>query len=217
MLSSAVLQIIAIVTMVIDHVGCYFFPEQLWLRAIGRMAFPIFAFLLVEGFKHTRSFPKYFARILVTAIVAQFAIAFLDKWSNYNVLFSFCFSLIALLCIEYGGFFIVAIPLLVLAAGAVNCSYGIWGVLLVLGFYCVDGLFRDKFFTKIALNLAVLTAITLLMINEYAWPVQIFAIFASVPIALYSGKKGRRLPRIFGYVFYPAHLFIIVLIRLLFL
>lgn len=217
MLSSAVLQIIAIITMAIDHVGCYLFPDQLWLRAIGRIAFPIFAFLLVEGFKHTRSLPKYFARILITAIITQFAIAGLDTWSKYNVLFSFCLSLIALLCAEYGGFFIVVIPLLVLAAGAINCDYGTLGVLLVLGFYYIDRLSRGKMFTKITLNLAVLTSITLLMVNEYSWPpVQVFAIFASVPIALYSGKKGRRLPRIFGYVFYPAHLFMILLIRLLF-
>ena len=71
MFTSAVLQWIAVITMLIDHVGYYLLNDFEPFRMIGRLAMPLFIFMLVEGFKKTSSRPRYFARIFVTALIAE--------------------------------------------------------------------------------------------------------------------------------------------------
>ena len=220
MISSAVLQIIAIVTMVIDHIGYYLLPDCIILRIIGRLAFPIFAFMLVEGFRHTRSRHRYFARLVIAAAISQALIYLLSYLYNYyyghNVIFTLAFAFITLMCAEQGGFYLVAVPLLILAAGALECEYGVYGVVLVLGYYYANRLFANRIILRIMAYLIVLVATMSSLALDNNWIIQIFGIFAIAPIALYSGKKGRRLPRLFGYVFYPAHLAVFLLIKLLF-
>ena len=220
MISAAALQILAIVTMTIDHIGYYLLPDCLPLRIIGRLAFPIFAFMLVEGFKHTHSRQKYFLRLLITAIISQifvYLFAFRFGYSYpHNVVFSLTFALVTLICAEQGGFYIVAIPLLVLAVGAFECEYGIHGILLVLGIYYADRVFANNRFLRVAAQFIVLVATMSSLTMESGWVVQLYSLAAIVPIALYSGKKGRRLPRLFGYIYYPAHLAVFFLIKLLF-
>ena len=70
-LSRDVLKLIAILSMLIDHVGKLFFPNILFLQIVGRLAFPIFAFFIAEGFYYTRNKVKYFFTILVFAVIAQ--------------------------------------------------------------------------------------------------------------------------------------------------
>ena len=220
MVSAAVLQILAIVAMTIDHIGYYLLPSCLPLRAIGRIAFPIFAFMLVEGFRHTRSRQKYFLRLLITAVISQVIIYLFAFRFGYayphNVVFSLAFALIALVCAEQGGFYLVAVPLLVLTAGAFECEYGIHGVLLALGIYYADRIFANNRFLRVMAQSIVLVATMCSQTLETGWVVQIYSLAAIAPIALYSGKKGRRLPRLFGYIYYPAHLAVLFLIKLLF-
>ena len=217
MISSAVLQIIAIVTMTIDHIGYYLVPGCWPLRAVGRLAFPIFAFMFVEGFKHTHSRPKYYLRLLTTAAIAQVLIfVFATRFGysgGHNVLFTFAFSFIMLLCAELGGFCLVGIPLLILAAGAFECEYGLYGSLMILGFYYADKIFKEKRFLRVMAQATVLVAAMSSQALETGWLVQFYSFFAIIPIALYSGKKGRRLPRLFGYVYYPAHIAVFLLIK----
>ena len=64
-LDGTALKVIALVSMVFDHVGDNFFPDQVWMRVIGRIAMPIFAFCIAEGFSHTRDKTKYLLRMLL--------------------------------------------------------------------------------------------------------------------------------------------------------
>lgn len=70
-LNSFQIKLIAIITMVIDHAGMIFFPRIIVFRIIGRIAFPLFAFFIAEGFRHTRSVKKYLFRLLLCAVLFQ--------------------------------------------------------------------------------------------------------------------------------------------------
>ena len=220
MLSSAALQIIAILTMTVDHLGFYLFPNCEIFRIIGRIAFPLFAFLLAEGFMHTRSRSAYFYRILLAAVITQPLCYISDGVTQttyaHNVLFTLDFAFVALMMAERGGYFLIGVPLIALLASALNCEYGVFGVLLVVGFYYARKIFTNNRIIRLMAQACILAAMMLSLADYDSWGVQKWALLAIVPIALYSGKKGRRLPRCFTYVYYPAHLLVLVILRLVF-
>ena len=219
-MTSAALQIIAMVCMVIDHVGLYFLDSPDWMRAIGRIAMPIFAMGVVEGFIHTKSRPKYFARLTVCAILADIPHCLLCQEMGFsmshNVLFSFLLGFIAMFCLEKKGYWWILTPFLVAAASGLKIDYGFPVVLMMMLFYwCRKKLKKRKelYYPALAASLALTMGIRTAMIS---WMMQLWAIAAFIPLALYNGKKGHRLPKYAGYIFFPAHLLIIWLIRLAF-
>jgi len=200
------LKIIAAITMLIDHVGCIFFPQYLFLRIIGRISFPIFAFLIVEGFMHTRDVKKYIFRMLVFALITEvpFDFAFFGtvNWGHQNVLITFSLALLALYIDRFynrkAG--IVAAFALALLAEFIGSDYGMFGVMVVMIFYWN----YDRFYNKLIFGIASLT----LLVSSY----QIFDVLAMIPIGLYNGKKGIGV-KYFFYVFYPGHLLVLYLIH----
>src|SRR4030065_495614 len=82
------LKIIGIVTMAIDHIGLILYPEVILLRVIGRLAFPIFAWYLVQGYMHTSSLKKYALRLGIFAVAIQAPYYFVTHLSNLNILFT---------------------------------------------------------------------------------------------------------------------------------
>jgi hypothetical protein len=219
MISSAVLQIIALITMTVDHIGLYFFSDIDAFRIVGRLAFPLFAFLLVEGFKHTRSRKKYFWRIVLAGIVAEFPNYLLAIISNvdysHNVMFTLAFALTTLCLAERGGWSLVAVPIIALVAGVLNCDYGTFGVLLILGFYYADRIFAKNRIVRLLADGLVLSAMMMSLTQYEKWGILNYGMLGIIPIMFYSGKKGRRLPGKFSYIYYPAHLLVILLVKLM--
>ena len=220
MFSSIVLQIIAMVCMLIDHVGAYLCGDFWPMRLIGRLAMPIFVFGLAQGFIHSSSRLKYFARIAITAVVTQIVLYFLDRHAGfvpgYNILFNFMVTFLVLLCAEKGKLLIFLIPVLCGLSEAAHLDYG-WVVpAMALGFYLTLRFLKDHKIAFCSGLAATLILTNVLMFMLHGWPIQLFAIAAIVPLALYDGKKGKRLPKYAGYIFYPAHLAVILVIRLLF-
>lgn len=150
------LKIIACLTMLIDHVGYTFFPQALWLRMIGRLAFPLFAWYVAAGFRRTHSRWRYMARLAGWGILSQvpFALLFhnatpripLSFVEGTNVLFTFFFAVLGLqliaLCkkshwsIQAASW--LGAALLAAAAQKANTDYGAYGVVIVLLFYFLD-------------------------------------------------------------------------------
>ncbi|MDD3139652.1 MAG: TraX family protein [Lachnospiraceae bacterium] len=200
----------AIITMAIDHVGAVFFPQYIILRIIGRLAFPIFCFLLVEGFYHTRDVHKYMLRLGIFAFVSEipFDLAFFGtfiEFTHQNVFFTLFLGLLALYLLNTKMLLVtktVGVFLLMFLAELLHTDYGAIGILMILVFYS----FREKLIIKSA----SIGIINMLLVGG----VQAYATFSVIPILLYNGRRGYNLKYIF-YAFYPVHLIIIFIVSLL--
>ena len=229
-LDGGTLKSIAAALMLTDHVGAILLPEVPVLRCVGRLAFPIFAFFIAEGYAHTRDFGRYFRRLAILAVVSEIPFnlengAVFDL-TRQNVLFTFCLALLTLRGLEAlgreRGFGRWAGCGLVLAAGfaageLLRTDYGGWGVVTVALLY----LCRDGKYAKLWLLLAM-AAVNGLGMGSLTMPVfggempiQIFAVAALPVIWLYNGQAGPKGLRRAFYVFYPAHLLVLEGIRTL--
>ena len=229
-LDGGALKGIAAALMLTDHVGAILLPEVPVLRCVGRLAFPIFAFFIAEGYAHTRNFGRYFRRLAILAVVSEIPFnlengAVFDL-TRQNVLFTFCLALLTLRGLEAlgreWGFGRWAGCGLVLAASfaageLLRTDYGGWGVVTVALLY----LCRDGKYAKLWLLLAM-AAVNGLGMGSLTMPVfggempiQIFAVAALPVIWLYNGQAGPKGLRRAFYVFYPAHLLVLEGIRTL--
>ena len=229
-LDGGALKGIAAALMLTDHVGAILLPEVPVLRCVGRLAFPIFAFFIAEGYAHTRDFGRYFRRLAILAVVSEIPFnlengAVFDL-TRQNVLFTFCLALLTLRGLEAlgreRGFGRWAGCGLVLAAGfaageLLRTDYGGWGVVTVALLY----LCRSGKYAKLWLLLAM-AAVNGLGMGSLTMPVfggempiQIFAVAALPVIWIYNGQAGPRGLRQAFYVFYPAHLLVLEGIRTL--
>lgn len=206
-IDASVLKIIAAVTMLTDHIGAVLFPDVILLRIIGRIAFPIFAFLVAEGFVHTGNLKKYAIRMAVFAAVSElpFDFAFYGGifLQHQNVLITFLFALAAMYADRrYGRYMgVVAAVAAAFLAQVTFCDYGAFGVLMVMLFYW----FRE--YGVLKLSLPALLIILNLGIEQ-------FAVAAMLPIMFYNGRKGK-ISKWFFYVFYPGHIIVLYMILLL--
>lgn len=202
------LKMIAIVTMIIDHIGYVFLsPDTTYymiFRAIGRISFPIFCFLIVEGFFHTRSHINYLIRLTVFALLSEipFDLAFhktLFYWSSQNVFITLALGLFAIFCLEeLNNRRIFALPLVLIFLVAIvsRCDYGIGGVLLICMFYIT----RHNPWIRI-----FLTGLILYMFYNST---ELYGMIALIPIICYNGKRGPNAKMVF-YWLYPFHLLLL--------
>lgn len=195
------LQVFAAVTMLLDHIGALFFPQQIWLRAIGRLSFPLFAFGIAEGVAHTRSFWRYFGRILLTAAVSQpvYWLAFQDRRANPLFMLAWGAAAVYFWRKETPEGRLAA-GLLLFSAAWARMSYGWYGVWTIFLFSFYHGYRAFCFYAQAA-------ASALYCIAAGAW-LQMLSLFAFALTG--SGQKLRlRLPRYALYAFYPLHLLLL--------
>ena len=218
------MQWIAATTMVVDHLGLYIFADTAMyepLRIIGRLAMPLYVYMLTEGFQHTRNKDKYFWRILIFAFIAQLPI-FILTWLcgldwYLNAMFGLAAALIALSFAKRGGWNWLGVIAIALVTQICNVDYGATMVVLAVGFYlCSRRYMRTGDWLSCEFGYAsVLLMGMLLAYFLSGWKIQIFGVAAIIPIMLYNGQKGLRMPRYFFYVFYPIHLVPIIALKLL--
>lgn len=208
--------------MLIDHIGAYIFPDAYWLRCIGRLAFPIFAFFIAEGMRYTRSRKRYVLTLLVFAIISQIPYGFLREFYYLNILFTFLIAIFAIFLIEnykknetlYMIYLLLLGSFLLFVEFLNIVDYGIFGVLLILVFYFV----KDK---KLSLSLgaACLVLLTLKMMLLAGFTlrstVQFLSILSLLLLYFYNGNKGKVNLKWLFYIFYPLHLLVILIITLI--
>lgn len=236
-ISSAGLHILAMGLMLCDHLWAALFPTQEWLTCIGRIAFPIFAFLAAEGFRHTHNLRRYLLRLLGAALLSEIPFNLMCSGSVFypyhqNVLWTFLLALLCIALIEkYRARFrpvfavhacaAVVILGFLLGFAAMLDYYGV-GVLTVLTFYFFNK--RNwinrlcQLFCLYYLNVTLLGGycyVVSLFGHEFELAQQGFALLALIPIWLYRGRQGPhgKAFRIFCYAFYPAHMLLLFLAR----
>ncbi|WP_254847799.1 TraX family protein [Paenibacillus amylolyticus] len=203
------MQWIAMITMLIDHIGAVFFPHIIELRIIGRIAFPIYAFAVYIGYKHTRDVQKYIWRLFWIAIISQ--VPFMAAFNHYslNVVWTLWSALLVLFVIDKLPSRLLSIPILIGAGWFMEISlmdYGMYGLLLVLLFRYFQG-------PVLVVAHVVLNALYLLLHNS---SVQMYSVLATAGIAIaqyYQAGFRMKGPRWVWRYFYPAHLAIIAIIR----
>ena len=212
MIDRSVLKWIAVLTMVIDHVGAILFPDQIWMRVIGRVAFPVYAYCLAEGFRYTSDYRRYLGRLALFAILSEipFDLAFYGvpfSFAHQNVFFTLTLGLILLWVLERFREQLLlcagACAVLCFLAQALHMDYGAGGLLMVFAFYLAQQ------GTSPWIGWGIFVFINLF---GYAGGVQWAAILALLPIGLYSGKAGKKKQRFFYWI-YPLHLLLLWVIE----
>ena len=211
------LKLMACITMLIDHVGAVLIPNMN-LRIIGRLAFPIYCFLLAEGVRRTRNEKNYAIRLLLGAVLAEipFDLLFYGRitWAHQSVMVTLLLGLIAVLWGRRKEQYWIPFAVCFFAAELLGTDYGGWGVAMILLFAVTLEQPRRHW-----LQLGGLALIFWCM-DSYVltvWgmriPIQFFGLPALIPIWLYSGRKLTRNPAIQRafYLFYPVHLMLLML------
>ena len=200
------LKLLAMLAMTADHIGAVFFPEIPLLRWIGRLAMPVLCFFIGEGLRHTRSPRRYLLRLTGFALLSElpFDLAFYGgiEWGHQNVYFTLALGLLALWAIQSRGMegWLLALTA-ALAAELLGCDYGMYGVLLIL--------LLDRFHRAHSEQLA---AAALLNLAFFGLQTQTLSLIALPLLWLYNGKRGRDDRRLF-YLYYPAHLCVLGILR----
>lgn len=203
-LDSFQLKCIAIVSMALDHTGAVLYPSQIWLRCLGRIAFPIFCFLIVEGFFHTRDVRRYMGRLGVFALISEipYDLAFRGvplEYAHQNVFFTLLIGIGMVVLLERNREWPVKAVILLLAmwlAVLIRSDYNFRGVLLIFVFY----IFHESRWLAVTAGG--------LWNFLYQGVIQKYGVLSVLPLALYNGERGRKM-KYFFYIFYPAHLLLL--------
>lgn len=235
-ISSAGLHIFAMIFMLMDHMWATVFTNAQWLNSIGRLAFPVFAFMIVEGYTHTKNLKKYVLRLFAFALIAEIPFNLMVGNSviyyvHQNVLWTFLIGIglihINELARKKGKLWLTLVTAVATAAlGAVLgyltfVDYNAAGILTVLVFY----FFRGKKWWCLLGQFAGLYYINVEMLQGYCFVIELFghsfevvqqglAVFSLLLIWLYKGRQGKKSKafQYFCYAFYPAHMLILWLI-----
>ena len=142
-MTSFILKIIACISMTIDHFGYAFFPEQKVLIYLGRLAFPIFSFQIVEGYIHTKNLKKYILRLVILGAISQypFYLVFGGNELYLNTIYTLLLGLIGLILYDKNKIIgIIYVILTTILFSYIHIDYGRIGIILIFCFY----IFRNK-------------------------------------------------------------------------
>ena len=236
-LSAASLHILAMATMVLDHMWATVVPGNTWMTLVGRLTFPIFAFLIAEGLTHTRDAKAYRRRMLVAAILSEIPFNLMCASSpiypfHQNVLWTFLIAMYMIAMTERAkergsGLWAAAVGIAAVILGMLlgtvaMVDYFGAGVAMVMLFYFA----RGRRWYHFALQAAGMYYLNVEMLKGLYYPVTLFghefefyqqslALLALIPIWLYRGRQGHhsKVFRFVCYAFYPVHMLILAAVR----
>lgn len=227
-LSSNALKIIAAVSMLLDHIGVILLPHATILRILGRIAFPIFAFMIAEGCAKTKNKRRYFLSVFLLGAACQVVYCLYDDQLYLGILITFSISILLIYALQAlkkvlfgdakspGRKIAAVLAFLLLLAGVyvlnlyLTIDYGFWGCLLPVfaSVFRTPSVNAPAFFKKLdRLSVHVISFwIGLAILACVRGGVQPYSLCAVPLLLLYSGARGARSMKWFFYIFYPAHL-----------
>jgi len=185
--------------MIIDHVGFFLLPQYTILRIIGRLSFPLFGFLIANGFKYTRDKKKYFLRLFIFAVIIQIPSLFMTI--PVNIFFTLSFGLLCMMVYESEQSDLnklLSISGVILITLMIQPDYSIYGVLLIF----IIHLMKDKYL----LMMPVFWILSAVLYGPSS--IQGFAALTPLIFMLYNNEKGRNM-KYFFYLFYPIHIVVL--------
>lgn len=200
------LELIAIVTMFIDHVGLFFYPQQIWMRIIGRVAMPIYAYGIAKGYKLTKNRKKYGMRLVFFALLSQLSFGYLFKMPHFNIIFTFIIGFIALHLIDKTGNTIKKAGIGLVAMGLsewLPLEYGLHAIALIFMYYYTPRRFWIGIHSLLLIALHLMGIITLL---------QAYSVVGTFLVLALHNQQGFTINRTFYRSFYPVHLAVIALV-----
>lgn len=220
------LKLIAISAMVVDHIGLYFFPEMFAFRIIGRISFPIFAWVISNGASHTHNIKLYLARLFLLACISQpffylVNISIDPSFDRLNVFFTLFIGLAIITWVSNTKnkfFWLVIIISGGILSNLIKSDYGFMGVLSIVSFY----IFKNRKFYMIlaqvfSYGVAYWFWVPFVQASGFytgllLYFVELLGLFSIFLIALYNGKQGYR-AKYFFYLIYPMQYVIIYLFQ----
>ena len=228
---TALLQLVAIITMFIDHIGIVFFPSQIWLRVVGRMAFPLFCYNIVQGLDYTKNPLRYALRLLVFALISQYPymLALSHEVFELNVIFTLLLGMLSIWGIKIRKHYShILMPIICLIISALlTMDYGFRGVLLIIFMYLCRKRRRICGYVYILLsllgansysvvnfqNLTLPPALSkLLYVIQPCFKIQSMAML-SLPLILINTDSKIKRNKVLGYIAYPAHLVLLYVLK----
>lgn len=217
------LKIFALIAMTADHVGLQLLPGFGFLRIIGRLAFPIFAYMIAEGCQYTKNRKKYLLTLAVMALLYQLVYFFAMDSVYQGIFVTFSLSVSLIFAVDHAEER-RTVPSCLLAVGVLLtivflCSvlprlwttsdfevdYGLCGVLLPAAVY----------FERRRVGKLIMTALLLTLLALEWGGAQWFGLLALIPLACYNGQRGKYKMKNLFYIYYPAHLVVIWLLDML--
>lgn len=199
--NSNFLKLVGIVSMTIDHVGKFFFPQYLIFRILGRIAFPLFAFQLSIGYQNTSNKKRYLLRLLIFALISQPILFLLTREITLNILFSFALGILTLSCLEKRKYYFI----LLILPFSLFCEYGPYGILMIVGFFVFKKFWQQLPF--FALNNLIYCLFGRVPFFQFY---SLFSLLFIYKLNFFRVK----LPKYFFYFYYPGHLLLIYLLKI---
>jgi hypothetical protein len=223
------IKLLAITTMVIDHIGLFLYPDVLPFRIIGRLSFPLFVWLIANGALYTKSVINYLFRLVALATVSE--LVFMVIWGKSNplenghdILVTLSLGLLAIILIRAVSCSLLKTGIIALFAWicwSIQSDYGAAGILLITTSYIFYTNLRKMFLAHLAVYLSFYTIPVLveyiqvgsLFPSSIIFLIQPVGILSFIIIGLYNGQEGKKF-RLAFYLFYPVHLSILYVILL---
>ena len=224
------LKLIAILFMLLDHIAAYLFPDLVGLRIVGRLSFPLFGWLIANGYRHTSDVNRYLIRLLIFAFISQIPFALVsgsmsEPLSSLNIFFTLWLGLSTIVLLDR----FTSLPARIICVGLgmalgwiLPVDYGAAGVLSIIAFH----LSFKRYWLMFGLQLLIFSLFFTLpllvdlaqMPGLVAHPVRLWQPLAAASvlfIALYNGRRGYPMKYLF-YLFYPAHLLLLYWLQYVF-
>ena len=208
------LKLLALLLMTVDHIGLFLFPEHLVFRLIGRLAMPIFAWMVAEGCLYTKNRLRYLLTMLGFGLICQVVYLVFMESLNQCIFITFSMSILIVYAMDYASkkksFFSLCVMGVAFGAVTYIChflpgalagtdfsiDYGMIGVFLPVMIYL--GKNKEQKLMAAAMGLAMLS----MRYGFWQWP----SLLAVPLLALYNGQRGKRKMKYLFYIYYPLHL-----------